>query len=49
MSIIQKSDDPPLTEISGRIVDQAQLRGILNKIWDLNLSLISIRRKAQDS
>lgn len=25
-------------------IDQAELRGILNKVWDMNLSLISIKR-----
>lgn len=31
----------PVTTITGRI-DQATLRGILNKVWDLNLALISV-------
>ena len=44
MSIRQESDDPPATLITGKIIDQAQLRGILNKIWDLNLNLISVKR-----
>jgi hypothetical protein len=30
------------TVISGSIPDQAALRGLLNKIWDLNLHLISL-------
>jgi hypothetical protein len=32
------------TLISGRLVDQAALRGVLEKIWNLNLVLISIQR-----
>jgi hypothetical protein len=32
------------TLISGPVNDQAQLRGILNKIWDLNLELVSVSR-----
>ena len=31
----------PTTTLTGR-VDQAALRGVLNKIWDLNLTLISV-------
>ena len=31
----------PVTTLTGS-VDQAALRGILNRIWDLNLTLISI-------
>ena len=31
----------PVTTLTGS-VDQAALRGILNRIWDLNLTLISV-------
>ena len=30
-----------ITAITVRIPDQAALRGILNKLWDLNLTLLS--------
>jgi hypothetical protein len=33
-----------LTTLTGRVTDQASLRGILIKLWDLNLSLVSIER-----
>lgn len=33
-----------ITTLTGVVVDQAALRGILDKIWDLNLSLISVNR-----
>ena len=32
------------TVLTGWIVDQAALRGILNAIWDLNLVVIAVRR-----
>jgi hypothetical protein len=32
---------PPVTILTGP-ADQAALRGILNKIWDLNLTLLSV-------
>ncbi|MBN1318271.1 MAG: hypothetical protein JXA42_22510 [Anaerolineales bacterium] len=32
------------TTMSGRNLDQAALRGILIKLWDLNLTLISVDR-----
>lgn len=35
-------DDIPITVLAIRVPDQAKLRGILNKIWDLNLTLISV-------
>jgi hypothetical protein len=44
MTILQESEEPPVTIISGKIIDQAKLRGILNQLWDLNLTLISIRQ-----
>ena len=34
--------DNPVTTLEVRVPDQARLRGILNKIWDLNLTLISV-------
>jgi hypothetical protein len=33
-----------LTIINCPSADQAQLRGIINKIWDLNMKLISVRQ-----
>ena len=44
VSVILEQEDPPLTKITGLVIDQAQLRGIINKIWDLNLTLISVKR-----
>jgi hypothetical protein len=32
----------PVTTLTGPVADQATLRGILTKLWDLNLRLISI-------
>jgi hypothetical protein len=39
--------NPPVTTLVGSI-DQAALRGILCKLWDLNLTLISVRRVEAD-
>jgi hypothetical protein len=44
LAIQLESEDPLITLLSGPIVDQASLRGILIRIWDLNLSLISVNR-----
>lgn len=30
------------TTLSGPIADQAELRGVLNKLWDLNKSIIAV-------
>jgi len=37
------------TTILSEIPDQAALRGLLNKIWDLNLTLISVNRQEKTS
>jgi len=37
-------DDSPITILTGLVVDQAALRGLLTRIWDLNLILISVTR-----
>ena len=34
----------PITILTGPIADQSALRGILNRIWDLNLIVISVER-----
>ena len=31
-----------ITTLTGLVADQPALRGILNRIWDLNLNLISV-------
>lgn len=36
-----EGEDCPVTALSG-LIDQAALRGILNRIWDLNLTLVSV-------
>lgn len=33
----------PITTLRGPVPDQAALRGMLCKLWDLNLTLISVR------
>ena len=38
------SDASPITTLTGVVADQAALRGIVSKIWDLNLALISLNR-----
>jgi hypothetical protein len=37
-------DDSPLTVLTGPVADQAALRGILSRIWDLNLTLLAVVR-----
>lgn len=44
MSVIIERSEPPVTTITGAVIDQARLRGIINRLWDLNLTLISVNR-----
>ena len=40
---VELSDDgAPITALRGSVADQAALRGILNRLWDLNLTVISV-------
>jgi hypothetical protein len=39
-------EQAPNTKLSGPVADQAALRGMLCKLWDLNLTLLSVRRVA---
>jgi hypothetical protein len=38
----------PVTILEGPVADQAALRGILNRIWDLHLTIISVTRTDVD-
>jgi hypothetical protein len=38
------NDGSPVTTLTGPVADQAALRGTLNRIWDLNLTLLSVTR-----
>ena len=36
------SEETQITTLKGIVFDQAALRGILSKIWDLNMTIISV-------
>lgn len=42
LTIHFENENPPVTVLKGTITDQAMLRSILNKLWDLNLTLLSV-------
>ena len=44
LELEQAGDGPPISTLTGPIVDQAKLRGILSRIWDLNLTVLSVSR-----
>lgn len=35
---------PPITTLTGPVADQSALRGLLGKLWDLNLTILSVQR-----
>ena len=37
-------DGKSITVITGPVIDQVALRGLMTKIWDLNMELISVKR-----
>ena len=43
LTVTPPGETGPYTTITGR-VDQATLRGIINRLWDLNLTLISLQQ-----
>ena len=40
----QTEEGVPVTTLRGCVPDQSALRGLLSKLWDLNLTLISVTR-----
>jgi hypothetical protein len=49
MSIVsdRTTDGHPAVVLSGSLPDQAALRGVLTRLWDLNLDVISVVRIAK--
>ena len=44
VTVTVASDGSPVTRLTASVPDQAALRGILSKLWDLNLSVRSVSR-----
>jgi len=44
-----EGNDTPSCTLTGPIADQSALRGMLSKIWDLNMTLISVIRIRDDN
>lgn len=44
ITISAERDQLPTTTLTGPVADQPALRGLLVRIWDLNLILISVNR-----
>jgi hypothetical protein len=42
-------DGSPITRLTGTLRDQGALRGVLNSLWDLNLTLLSVKSKSHSS
>ena len=42
------ADGRSVTKLTGMVVDQAALQGLLRKLYDLGLSLLSIKRNELD-
>jgi hypothetical protein len=44
VSSVINGDGYGVTTLTGQVEDQATLRGILNHLWDLNLTILSVNR-----
>lgn len=44
MTLERDGQGEPVTTLTTAVVDQAALRGILARIWDLNLAVLSVTR-----
>ncbi len=42
--VVSTENDSLFTTLTGPISDQAKLRGILNKLWDLNMIILSVHQ-----
>jgi hypothetical protein len=41
---LTRSDGELITILTGQIIDQSHLRGLLNTLWDLNFEVIQVKR-----
>ncbi len=41
--------DGTVTDLKGTLADQSALQGVLNRIWNLNLTVLSVRTSADAS
>jgi hypothetical protein len=46
VSVEKNAGQAPTTTLNGAVADQAALRGMLCRLWDLNLAVVSVRRIA---
>ncbi len=49
VSVLGAAEGAPVTALTGPVVDQSALRGILNRLWDLNLTVISVNPVSKGS
>jgi hypothetical protein len=42
-------DGDDMTDLTGSLPDQSALQGVLNRIWNLNLTVLSVRTSADAS
>ena len=41
---VDETSSPPLTSLEGPVMDQAELYGVISRVRDLGLTLISVQR-----
>lgn len=44
LSVVPGSGEPATTTLAGPVRDQAALRSLLNRLWNMNLTLVSVNR-----
>lgn len=44
IAVEKARDGSSVTTLTGAVADQARLRGILSKLWDLNMKVVSVRQ-----
>ena len=43
LTAVVDKDGFPITRLTGTLPDQGALRGVLTRLWDLNLTLLSVK------
>jgi hypothetical protein len=46
---VDETTSPPLTSLEGPVIDQAELHGLISRIRDLGMTLMSVQRLDEES
>jgi len=47
ITVCDEEDGTAITILRGLVLDQAELRAVLNRLWDLNATIVTVKKTGQ--